>query len=194
MTMAKLGVLVLAAGLSTRLGGPNKLLKMWRDKPLVSHVFALANEVSSYRQVAIVHRDSEQVCALLPDRQTWTIIDNPHSATGLASSLKLGLAAFDDCEGVMVLLGDMPAISSATLLSVVSHWSRETYAVVPVYKGQWGNPVLLGRAAIADCQKLVGDQGAKKLLLSRQDSVTIVATLDPAILADFDVAADFDDR
>jgi molybdenum cofactor cytidylyltransferase len=190
----KLGVLVLAAGLSTRLGGPNKLLKMWRDKPLVSHVFALANEVRSHCRVAIVHRDREQVCNLLPERQTWTIIDNPNSATGLASSLKLGLAALDDCDGVMVLLGDMPAISSTTLLKIVAYWSSETYAVVPAFEGQWGNPVVLGRAAIGDCQKLAGDQGAKKLLLSRQDSVTIVDTLDAAILADFDVAADFDDR
>jgi molybdenum cofactor cytidylyltransferase len=194
MSAMKLGVLVLAAGLSTRLEGPNKLLKMWRDKPLVSHVFELAHGVSSHRKAVIVHRDHEQVCALLPERETWTIIDNPQSATGLASSLKLGLAALEDCDGVMVLLGDMPAISSATLLSIVSHWSSETYAVVPAYEGQWGNPVLLGRAAIADCQKLEGDQGAKKLLFARQASVTIVDTHDPAILADFDVAADFDDR
>jgi molybdenum cofactor cytidylyltransferase len=194
MSAVKLGVLVLAAGLSTRLEGPNKLLKLWRDRPLVSHVFSLANGVSSRRKAVIVHRDQEQVCALLPARQTWTIIDNPHSATGLASSLKLGLAALDDCDGVMVLLGDMPAISGATLLSIIAHWTNEAYAVVPTFKGQWGNPVLLGRAAIADCQRLVGDQGAKKLLFARQDNVTIVDTHDPAILADFDVVADFDDR
>jgi molybdenum cofactor cytidylyltransferase len=70
-------------------------------------------------------------------------------------------------------------------------WTRETYAIVPVFKGQWGNPVLLGRTAIKDCAPLTGDVGAKKILLAKADRVTLFETSDSAVLIDFDTPDDW---
>lgn len=191
MSALKLGVLVLAGGLSTRLQGENKLLKLWREHPMIVSVFGLATSVAAHQKAVVVHRDEDLVLALLPQAETWLRVYNPDSQNGLASSLCLGLATLRDCNGVLVLLGDMPDVSATTLAALTSYFSRDTYAIVPTYQGQWGNPVMLGTHAIGDCARLTGDQGARKILMMKRDYVTLVETNDPAILIDFDTHSDF---
>jgi molybdenum cofactor cytidylyltransferase len=190
--MSGLGVIVLAAGLSSRLAGPNKLLMPWRGRALVSHVLALADGIDTKQKVLVTHRDDAKIRALLPDQTGWTFIYNQDTARGLASTLSLGLTHLADCSAVVVLLGDMPDIELTTLNALVAAARGEFYAIVPVFQGQWGNPVILGSSAMMDCAELVGDQGARGLLLANQDRVVCVEVDDPAILRDFDVAADFD--
>jgi molybdenum cofactor cytidylyltransferase len=189
------GVLVLAAGLSSRLNGPNKLLMPWRGKALVSHVLALAEGLPATKKVLVTHRDERQICDLLEDAAGWTCAFNEEAASGMASSLLLGLAHLDGCASVMVLLGDMPDIAPTTLYALIAAATeRDFYAIVPVYQGQWGNPVILGPTAISACAHLKGDQGARRLLLANQDRVLCVDVDDPAVLRDFDLSTDFDAR
>jgi molybdenum cofactor cytidylyltransferase len=184
MNAPQIGVLVMAAGLSSRLNGPNKLLALWRGKPLVAH--------SIVKQRAIVlHRDRDLVVALLEEPADWIILENDRPQKGFSSSLQLGLRALQDCDAVLVMLGDMPDVSPGTLHGLVQSWHSNTFAVVPRFKDQWGNPVLLGRDAMDACSGLTGDQGAKKLLLARQQGVMLLDTLDPNILRDFDHEQDF---
>jgi molybdenum cofactor cytidylyltransferase len=61
---------------------------------------------------------------------------------------------------------------------------------VLAWNGQWGNPVALGRAAVADAMHLTGDRGARGLLLARQAAVRLVATQDRGVLHDIDTPAD----
>jgi molybdenum cofactor cytidylyltransferase len=191
--MTNLGVLVLAAGLSSRLGGPNKLLMPWRGRALVSHVLALAEALPAAQKVLVTHRDERHICDLLADAADWTCAFNDAAASGLASSLRLGLAHLDGCASVLVLLGDMPDIAPSTVDALIAAAAvpHDFYAIVPVYRGDWGNPVILGPAAMAACADLTGDQGARLLLRANQDRVMCVAVDDPAILRDFDVLADF---
>jgi molybdenum cofactor cytidylyltransferase len=190
--VTKFGVLVLAAGLSSRLDGPNKLLMPWRGKALVSHVLALAEGLPATKKVLVTHRDDRQICDLLADAADWTCAFNEEAASGMASSLLLGLAHLDGCASVLVLLGDMPDIAPATLDALIAAATqRDFYAIVPVYQGQWGNPVILGQVAMRDCAHLKGDQGARRLLLANQDRVLCVDVDDPAVLRDFDLLADF---
>lgn len=188
----KLGVLVLAAGLSTRMEGPNKLLLPWRGQPVLSHVLALADATQWDRKVLVYNRDGEAVQALLPETESWLCIENKHAQAGLSRSLRLGLAALTECQWVLVLLGDMPDVLHQTVKAIIAATQDHDYAIAPINQGHWGNPVLLNAAAISDCARLEGDWGARTLLRANKDKVRFVEVQDPGIFRDFDVAEDFD--
>ena len=117
-----------------------------------------------------------------------TIVDNPDYATGLSSSLKAGIRALpDDCDGALVLLGDMPRITAVDLDALIAAFeSDKDKIVVPVNGGRRGNPVLWPRVYFQEMLQLGGDAGAKSLLAAFADSVREVTLATDAIFLDVD--------
>ncbi len=187
---ADIALIVLAAGNSTRMGGPNKLLMDWRGKPLIRHSVARLEDVHVSRRIFVTGRDPVEVVTAAQLKQDWEVRHNGDAVTGLASSLKLGLSALDKGHLALVVLGDMPDVSTAVFHALIDAWVPSAYAIVPVYKGSWGNPVLLGADAISDCSALLGDRGARGLLSEHRNACIEVATTCSGILFDIDTAAD----
>ena len=184
MTIA---ALVLAAGRSTRMGS-NKLLEYLNDRPIVRHVVdaALASQA---RPVVVVtgHQESEINKALASCDVSYT--SNPHYAEGLSTSLKAGMASLPStCEGVLILLGDMPLIDSPLINHMIEQVkaSPSALAFVPIHKGEWGNPVLLTRLLFDQVSSLEGDAGARKLLMAHRDRVIEVPIESDSIFLDLD--------
>ncbi|MBN8956910.1 MAG: molybdopterin-binding/glycosyltransferase family 2 protein, partial [Rhizobiales bacterium] len=135
--------LVLAAGRSTRMGGPNKLLAELGGRPLV-RIAAEAALASQARPVVVVtgHQRERIEAALegLPVR----FVHNPDFADGLSTSLKAGINALpDDIGGAVVCLGDMPQVSGALIDRLAQALNPESGALiaVPTFEGKRGNPV-----------------------------------------------------
>ena len=104
--------IVLAAGRSTRMGGPNKLLAELDGRKLVRIVTeqALASRVS---EVIVVTGHQAELVEQALDGLKVKFVRNPDFAGGLASSVKAGIAAVpDNADGAVVCLGDMPLISA----------------------------------------------------------------------------------
>ena len=106
---------VLAAGRSSRMGGPNKLLEQIAGRPLV-RIVVDAVLASRARPVIVVtgHQRERVEAALagLPVR----FVHNPHFADGLGTSLKAGIAALPaGADGAIVCLGDMPQVDAALI-------------------------------------------------------------------------------
>jgi molybdenum cofactor cytidylyltransferase len=94
-------------------------------------------------------------------------VHNPAFASGLASSLQAGLAATpSDVAGAIVLLADMPAVTTALIERLIAAFAarRDVAAAIPLGEGRRGNPVLLARAMFPAAAKLAGDEGARRLL------------------------------
>ena len=108
----RIAALVLAAGRSTRMGGPNKLLAEIDGRPLVRIAAeqALASRASPVIVVTGHQRERvERALAGLP----VTFVHNPDFAEGLSTSLKAGIAAVPaEADGAIVCLGDMPQVSA----------------------------------------------------------------------------------
>jgi molybdenum cofactor cytidylyltransferase len=182
------GIIVLAAGLSARMGGPNKLLMDYRGRPLVSWALACAGAVAADRRVIVCGRDAAALAAMAPPG--FARCDNPNPDDGLASSLRLGLAALGDVGAAAVLLGDMPDITPQ-LVEGLFDALRSHYAAIPVRGGDWGNPVVLSAEAMQEAQSLTGDAGARTLLKRNAARLGLLETDDAAILRDFDTPDDF---
>ena len=182
-----IGAIILAAGRSTRMGS-NKLLEDLNGKPLVRHVAEAALASKVHPVIVVTGHQHEGVSAAL-EGLNLTFIHNADFADGLSTSLKTGVAALTtEVTAVIVLLGDMPLIPSAAIdqLITVFEASPQKIAAVPVYEGEWGNPVLLSRTLFEEVATLQGDAGARKLLNGRTEDVLEVPIASDAVLIDLD--------
>ena len=159
---------LLAAGRSSRMGGPNKLLASFDDTPLVrrSAERALASRADGL--TVIVGHQAERVVAALAGLAVETR-QNPDFAQGLSTSLKAGLHAVPEAaDGALVLLADMPEIGTAALDALIDAFERSGGRAVvrATHNGKRGNPVILPRAAFVAVDGLAGDTGARHLVES----------------------------
>lgn len=196
--MTRVGAVVLAAGQSSRFrasGGLDltKLVARIDGKPIVRRVVeaALAAKARPVVVVTGYARDSvEAAVADLDVRLTF----NPKFASGLASSLKAGLAATpSDVAGALVLLGDMPWIEPRLIDALIEAFlaRKDALAAIPSRDGRRGNPVLLGRGLFEAAMRLTGDEGARRLIgaLSANELVEVEAS-DMGVTFDVDTPED----
>jgi molybdenum cofactor cytidylyltransferase len=180
--------LVLAAGRGTRMGGPNKLVLPLAGRPIVDHVVAAAQASQAERIVVVTGHEADRVSAALAGR-TVTFIDNPDHADGLSTSLRAGLAAVEEeADAVVVLLGDMPRVTAATIDRLIAAYApvEGRSICVPTVDGRRGNPILWDRAFLTEMSRIEGDAGARALLERHADVVCEVPMADPATLIDVD--------
>ncbi|TGV78368.1 4-diphosphocytidyl-2C-methyl-D-erythritol kinase, partial [Mesorhizobium sp. M00.F.Ca.ET.149.01.1.1] len=163
---AKVDIVLLAAGRSSRMGGPNKLLALFDGEPLVRRTAARALGSKAASTIVVTGHQRERVRSALAGLEV-KLADNPDFADGLASSLKAGIAKVaPDAAGAMIVLGDMPGVSSKDLDSLIDAFRRSGgHAVVRAsHQGKRGNPVLLPRSLFAAVAQLEGDTGARHLV------------------------------
>jgi molybdenum cofactor cytidylyltransferase len=189
----KVAALVLAAGSSRRMGGANKLLQPVGGIAMVRRAVnaALASRCTSVRVVTGADSDAVQDCLAGLEVQ---FAHNPDHASGMASSLRYGLAALSaDTDAAVVLLADMPWIDGGHVDRLLAAFDpRLPKIVAPVRQGRRGNPILWPRAFFAEMMAVEGDVGAREVLQRHASRVEAVAFDDDAIFADVDTPAALD--
>ncbi len=180
--------IVLAAGRSTRMGGPNKLLEMISGKPLVRIAAeqALASRASPV--VVVSGHERARVEAALAGLDV-RLVHNPDYPQGLSTSVKAGLAALPpESEAAIVCLGDMPQVTSALIDRLIAAFDPERNALVvlPTFSGKRGNPVLWSRRFFPELIALEGDVGARHLIGAYPEVVTEVPVENAAAMVDID--------
>jgi molybdenum cofactor cytidylyltransferase len=184
----RIAAVVLAAGRSTRMGGPNKLLAEIARRPLVRIVAeeALASRADPVIVVA-GHQRAEVEKALAGLRVH--IVHNPDFAEGLGTSLRAGIAAVPaDSDAAIVCLGDMPRVDATLMNRLIAAFDpdRGALVVVPTFEGKRGNPVLWSRRFFPDLMAIEGDVGARRLIGRYSEAVAEVTVEGKAALIDVD--------
>jgi molybdenum cofactor cytidylyltransferase len=180
--------LVLAAGRSSRMGGPNKLLAEIGGRPLVRIVAEQALASQARPVIVVTGHQSERVEAALAGLPV-DFVHNPRFADGLGTSLKTGVAALPaQADGVIVCLGDMPQVDSALIDRLIGALDPDKGAliVVPTIDGQRGNPVVWSRRFFSDLMAVEGDVGARYLIGRFGEAVTEEPLAGSAALTDID--------
>ncbi|MGH7052339.1 MAG: NTP transferase domain-containing protein [Stellaceae bacterium] len=184
----RIAILLLAAGKSSRMGGPNKLLIPIEGVPMVARVATRLLASHARPIIAVIGKDAEAVEAAL-GKLPVERVRNPDFASGLSSSLKRGVAALpEEIEGVVVCLGDMPLVTGRHIERLITAFNplEGRAIVVPTRRGKRGNPVLWARRFFPEIAALAGDVGAKHLIGEYAELVAEVEMDDDAILVDID--------
>jgi molybdenum cofactor cytidylyltransferase len=180
--------LVLAAGRSTRMGGPNKLLATMEGAPLVRRAVEAGLGAGLAEVIVVTGHQGEKIAAALEGLPV-RLVANPDYAEGLSTSLKTGIAALgEEIDAAVVLLGDMPRVSADLVRRLTDAFApeRSHHIAVPVAEGRRGNPVLWGRRFFAELSRVTGDQGGRAVLAASPEAVVEVAMEGEAVHLDVD--------
>ncbi len=170
------GIVLLAAGSSSRLGEPKQLLIL-NGVSLVKKMAEIALEVTLCT-VVVIGACAEKVAAELNDTPI-EIVENKFFEDGIASSIHAGLNALmktcTEIKGAIFIVCDQPFISSKTLLELIEKKNETDKGIVASeYARTWGTPVLFKPKYFKELLELKGDAGAKKLIGLYPGDVAIV--------------------
>ncbi|KAA2238754.1 nucleotidyltransferase family protein [Chitinophaga agrisoli] len=188
------GLIILAAGASTRMGAPKQNL-VFKGKTLLQH--AIDTAIESHCTPVIVVKGAHAVIIspenLPADRVS--IIDNPNWQEGLASSIRTGISALQQkapaATGVILMLCDQPYVEAAHLNGLMLKKLETGKGIIAsYYNDTMGVPALFDKAFFPALLSLAGEEGAKKLLYQYEDEVTAVPF--PLGSVDVDTPADYE--
>jgi len=158
--------IVLAAGRSSRMGGPNKLMALFDGRPLVRQSVERALASGAAGATVVTGHQAARIREALSGLDVQ-FAHNPDFADGLSGSLKAGIAAVPpEAAGALIVLGDMPVVSSVDLDRLISAFQNAGGQTVvrATHNGKRGNPVLLPRSLFGAVAQLQGDTGARHLV------------------------------
>jgi molybdenum cofactor cytidylyltransferase len=193
---------VLAAGMSTRMGR-NKLLLTFRDKPLVVHTVdtLLASTVGEI--IVVLGHESEKVWDQLEDcagqapggaqRSRVRLVKNPDYRDGLSTSVRSGVQAVSpQADAIMIYLADQPLLEPADVNRIIEAFAiaktENKMIVVPFFKGERGNPVILDASLRDSILGIVGDVGCKGVIKRYPEKVYAVEMTNDHVVRDVDDA------
>jgi len=189
----RVAILLLAAGRSTRMGGPNKLLQEADGAPLVVHAAKAALASQAVEVVIVLGHMAGDVRAAVEKAigptKKLRFVTNQDFADGLSTSVRTGIASLGkDIDAAVVQLGDMPGIGSGLLDRLMAAFSpvEGRSICVPTVAGKRGNPVLWDRRFFAEIAQVSGDTGAKRLIGEHADLVCEVEMTGHAAITDID--------
>ncbi len=185
---ARIGALLLAAGQSRRMGGPNKLLAEIDGIPMVARVARRLLASRARPIVAVLGNRADEVDTAL-GKLPVERVRNPDFADGLSTSLKRGIAALpSDLDGALVCLGDMPLVAGRHIDRLIAAFNplEGRGIVVPTRHGKRGNPVLWARQFFPEMAQIAGDVGARHLIGEHAELVAEIEMDDDAVLVDID--------
>ena len=189
------GAIILAAGRSSRFDAGHKLLADAGGGPLIARVVtAVAASKAADLVLVTAPEGGRIVAAAGPGR--WRAIVNEDAGGGLSSSIRTGVAALaSDTSGALVVLADMPGVSSPLISKLIAAFeaSGGEAIVYPVSAdGRQGHPVLWPCALFGELMALSGDKGGKALIDAHHDLARPVQVDGDGAFLDIDTTADLE--
>jgi molybdenum cofactor cytidylyltransferase len=186
------GIIILAAGNSSRLGQPKQLL-MYQNKTLIRHILDEAIEITGTNVVVVLGADAELVRAELKDAAI-NVVENPKWQQGMASSIRTGLSAMQELnsslEGIILAVCDQPFVSADIFKELITlKETTDRHIVACSYDNTAGTPALFSKNYFSALMSLNGSEGAKKLLMQHNEDLITIPFPDGGI--DIDTVEDY---
>jgi len=188
-----LSAIVLAAGLSRRMAGRNKLLLPVGDVPLIFRSVATLLEVAFAEVVVVTGHESAKIEAALGSLRVH-FVHNAHYEEGQMTSVRAGLQALSEAtRAVMVCLADQPLLTSGDVTAIAeAFFDRPGCSVlVPTFEGVRGNPIVLARERIDEILARGGNFGCKHFISQNAALVTTAPMPSNRVLVDVDRPEDY---
>jgi len=192
--MSTLGLVLLAAGGSTRLGTPKQLLP-YRGKSLLRRA-AESAVASNCRPIVVVLGAHAEDCNHELHNLPVAIVVNPDWMEGMGVSIRLGMGTLlrespRPLDAVIVMLCDQPLVTVGTLNALIDAIDSTSARIIASTYGEVsGVPALFDKSLFPELLNLNGVQGAKQILQRYPHDIHKVAFADGGI--DIDTAADYE--
>lgn len=185
--MAKIPILLLAAGGSTRMGQPKQLLP-WGEQTLIDHQIQTLFETGN--PVNVVIGSNSNLIIPVIEKLSVTIFINTDWESGMGSSISFGIRQiiqkFPESDGVLITLLDQPLLTTSYFEKMLGAYqpSSQQILVSQSASGWTGVPALFDKCYFKELSGLKNEEGAKKIVNRHEENVIILEGGD--ILEDMD--------
>jgi molybdenum cofactor cytidylyltransferase len=190
----KISALVLAAGASERMAQPKMLLPFGEETILTATVKAVLESGGASETIVVLGEHADSIRPLL-DESRVRVVTNPDAASGLSSSIRIGVeAASSNADAYMILLGDHPLLQASTVSRLTKSFEAGDKGIcVPEHQGVMGHPVFFDRRYRGELVALSGDEGARRVLMQNPKDVLDVHVSEVGVVFDVDDDEDYDE-
>jgi len=187
-------IILLAAGQSTRMGGPNKLLLPFWGVTVLEHTLIQLLAADIGPVVVVTGHQRETV---LPHLEAYPVqeVFNPDFRNGMTSSIQTGIRAVEG-QGYMICLSDMPTIPAVGYQLLNDQFlerlqTDERAIVLPRFGTAKGNPVVFSAAYREDILQHPEPEGCRGIVQANQAHVWWVDLPDEGVVRDVDTPEDY---
>ena len=174
---AKIGVVILAAGSSSRLGYAKQLVE-YKGKSLLQHIIDVSNKLDFDIKVLVLGARKEEIESTI-DRKDFEIVMNENWEEGMSSSIKEGLLRSQELENnleyLLILVSDQPFVNKKRIEELIkSQLENKSPATFSEYAGEVGVPAIFSAEVFPYLRELKGDVGARKLIINKKLDYEVV--------------------
>lgn len=174
---SKIGIIILAAGASVRMGKPKQLLE-YNGKTLLLHTIQEAVDSVCFPIVTVLGSTADILKVEIKNSDV-KMAENIEWKNGMSSSIKVGLQKLldsdDQINGVLIMVCDQPLVSVEIINQIVeTHQKSDSLIVASRYRDTLGVPALFSRRLFSELLNMENVGGAKNLIEKFKDQTSAV--------------------
>ena len=185
--------ILLAAGQSKRLKSENKLIKLYKKKPLINHSLNALHKSKVNKVIVVLGHQKKELQKIIKKNNKNIFTYNKEYKKGMASSIKVGLTKVNKKDkGFIIVQSDMPFIKSSDINKIYNSIKSKKYLVhVLKYRNRVGNPIGFDISIMKKFKKIKGDVGAKFMVKRLKKETRFIKINNLKSFKDFDKVSDF---
>ena len=188
----RIGAVVLAAGLSSRMGA-QKLLLPWKDSNVICTVVDTLLNTELEKIVVVTGRDVEMINDALSGKTVETAFNADFANGNMVTSLVAGLRVLQGrVDSVLMVLGDQPQMQKATVERLILAWKKQPLSLcIPSWQMRRGHPWVIPTDYWEDLFAMSPEETMRDFIRKQDQKIHYVMVDSPTILADLDTPEDY---
>ena len=185
--------ILLAAGQSKRMKSENKLIKLYKNKPLINYSLNVLKKSKANKIIIVLGHQFKEVKKIIKKNKKIIFTYNKNYKKGMASSIKVGLKKVSkNDDGFIVAQSDMPFVKLSDINKICRSIKTKQFLVHALkYKNRLGNPIGFDISLIKKFKNIKGQFGAKFMVKRLKNRTNFINTSSLKSFKDFDKVSDF---
>ncbi len=185
--------ILLAAGQSKRLKSENKLIKLYKNKPLINYSINVLTKSKVNKIIIVLGHQHKELKKIIKKNKKIIFTYNKNYKKGMASSIKIGLKKISkNDKGFIVAQSDMPFVKQSDINKICRSINSKKFLIHALkYKNRVGNPIGFDSSLIKKFKNIKGQFGAKFMVKRLKNRTNFIKTMSIKSFKDFDKASDF---
>lgn len=185
------GGLILAAGMSSRIGAFKNLLAL-RGIAVIENTLQSLLSVGIEDVCVVSGKNHEDVEAIIEKYDVEVVRNEKFDYTDMVESIKLGLFKLLDKDAIVFLPSDCPVVESETIKKMMNYFEKSTAEIlVPIYRGENGYPLIISKNCYNKLLNFRGERGLKEILFSSDFKNVFLKSDDYGIIKDMEFIEDY---
>ena len=185
--------ILLAAGQSKRMKSENKLIKLYKNKPLINYSLNVLKKSKVNKIIIVLGHQHKEVKKIIKKNKKIIFTYNKNYKQGMASSIKTGLKKISkNDKGFIIAQSDMPFVKQSDINKICRSINSKKFLIHALkYKNRVGNPIGFDSSLIKKFKNIKGQFGAKFMVKRLKNRTNFIKTKSIKSFKDFDKASDF---